>query len=170
MYLGPGCLAGNFRFNLIGDGQILKGWGQGAGTPSRHPVVGKEKIPPSSYLSVSGMYQKEMVTPDKMKFYPGTLLLCAMSRIPRCSQHGRSEMQGDHVQTQVGQLSQWWDGNGAPCPNHSTGLLPRATYQVSLHSSWGFLYIPPPPQMPFFLLHRMVTLFNRDPARKGSTA
>lgn len=53
-----GRLAKDFRFNLTRDGEILKRWGQGARTPSRDPVVGKEATPPSSYLSMSRQYRK----------------------------------------------------------------------------------------------------------------
>lgn len=49
--------AKNFRCDLIGDGEMLKGWGQGERTSFRDPVVGK-KTPPSSYLSMSGKCRK----------------------------------------------------------------------------------------------------------------
>lgn len=51
------CLAKNFRFDLVGDGEILKGWGQRERTLSGDPDVGK-KTPPSSYLSMNEKYRK----------------------------------------------------------------------------------------------------------------
>lgn len=51
------CLAKNFRFDLVGDEEILKGWGQRERTLSGEPVVGK-KTPPSSYLSMNEKYRK----------------------------------------------------------------------------------------------------------------
>lgn len=121
-----------------------------------------------------------MVTPDKMNFYPGTLLLCAVSRLPRSSQHARSELQGGHVQCQGRTAKQvvGWERSPMSQPQHwpppPRVLAHTAVYQVrwrevSLYSSWGFLCIPPPPQMPFLLLHRMVTLFTNQPGRMSQS-
>ena len=47
---GLGCLAKGLRFDLTGDGEILKGWRHRERTPVyRDPVMGRGHLPPRIY-------------------------------------------------------------------------------------------------------------------------
>lgn len=87
----------DFRLHLTEDGEILKGWGQGARTPHRDPVVGK-KTPPSSYLSMSRKYRKVDYDSTRNEPLPWNPTLCFVPCVPPSSQHVRSpRCRGPHT-------------------------------------------------------------------------